>query len=216
VIVLGIHGGVTIRQHEAAAALIVAGRIAAVCEEERYTRYKGAYGLLPTRAIRACLDIAGLTMNDVDMVVSPGETYEDFDKTLRAFLRHEFGTCPPIRRAHHQLAHAATAFYGSGLPDAACIVLDASGDGISGMICHGDRESGLRVVETVPNKNSIGFFYTLMTYFLGYGDGDEYKVMGLAPYGEPSIDLSMVIRPDGDSWLFEPSFLRRSQSEIAI
>lgn len=207
-IVLGIHGGVTIRQHEAAAALLVDGQIAAVCEEERYTRYKGAYGLLPTRAIRACLEIAGLTMADVDLVVSPGETYEGFDETLRTYLRHEFGFCPPIHRVHHQLAHAATAFYGSGRPDAACLVLDASGDGISGMICHGDRENGLQVVGTVPNENSIGFFYTLMTYFLGYGDGDEYKVMGLAPYGESNIDLSQVIRPDGDSWRFEPSFLR--------
>ena len=57
------------------------------------------------------------------------------------------------------------------------------------MIAHGTRSGGIKVVEEIPTQNSLGFFYTLMTHYLGFNDGDEYKLMGLAPYGKPTIDL---------------------------
>lgn len=207
-IVLGLHGGVTIRQHEASACLIVDGRVSALCEEERYTRQKGAYGTLPFYAIKACLKQAGIAWADVDRIVTPGSTYVGFDDTIRAWLVHNFGSCPPIERVHHQMAHLAAAFYTSPHERAVCLSLDATGDGIAGGVALADRNEGLRIVQELPTAHSIGFFYTLMTHYLGFADGDEYKVMGLAPYGRPNVDLSPILKPKEEGWELDRRYFR--------
>ena len=207
-IVLGLHGGVTMGQHEPAAALSVNGKIVALCEEERYLRIKSCYGYLPHRAITACLAIAGIKFEDVDLVVTPGATYDNFDERWRDYLRHTFGSCPRLERVHHQHAHLAAAFYGSGQDSALCLSLDASGDGAAGMLAHATKKDGIKVFRELPKKNSLGYFYTLMTYYLGFQDGDEYKVMGLAPYGKPNIDLSRILKTTSDGWSFDWSFVR--------
>lgn len=207
-IALGLHGGVTLGQHEPAAALAVNGRIVALCEEERYLRIKSCYGYLPERAIRACLDHAGIEFAEVDLVVIPGITYGDAEARWKRYLQHLFGSCPRIERVHHQQAHLAAAFYGSGLEDALCLSLDASGDGACGMAAIASRTGEIKVVEEIPTSNSLGYFYTLMTYYCGFADGDEYKLMGLAPYGRPSVDLTRIIRPVAGGWQFDWSFVR--------
>lgn len=207
-VVLGIHGGLTLRQHEPSAALVVDGKVVAACEEERYLRIKDCYGRMPTAAIQACLDKAGLTIHDVDLVVSPGITYNHFSESISLYLKHEFGHAPRLERIHHQEAHIAAAFYSSGYDDALCVALDNSGDGACGMVAVASKKDGLRVVKEVPNTNSLGMFYTLMTYYLGYSDGDEYKVMGLAPYGKPDIDLTAVVKPVPGGWEFARNFVR--------
>ena len=211
--VLGIHGGVTSNQHEASACLIVDGRVVALCEEERYTRIKGSYGVLPARAVRECLRIGGITINDVDLVVTPGCTYDFFNERISDWLQHHFGHAPRVESVHHQMAHCAAAFYGSGYDDATVVSLDASGDAAAGFICHGTKD-GLKLVKRVPTANSLGYFYTLMTHYLGFEDGDEYKVMGLAPYGARGRELDLAaileLRPGG--WLFHNDFLRSDPS----
>lgn len=207
-IVLGLHGGVRVGQHEPAAALAVNGRIVASCEEERYLRIKSAYGYLPYYAIKACLRIANVRFEDIDLVVTPGITYGDFPQRIRDYLQHNFGSCPRIERVHHHMSHLASAFYGSGLEEAVCLSLDATGDGACAMVARASRSDGIRVLEELPTSVSLGFFYTLMTYYLGFIDGDEYKVMGLAPYGKPSVDLSQIIRPAPGGWTFDWSFVR--------
>ena len=208
-IVLGIHGGVTVGQHEPGASVIINGRVIAVCEEERYLRIKSCYGLLPVNAIEKCLEISGISINDVDLVVAPGITYKDQHERISDFLRHYFGHVPQLEIIHHQVAHLATAFYGSGLEEALCLSLDAAGDEASGAIAYATRKNGIKVIEYIPTNNSLGYFYTLMTYFLGFVDGDEYKVMGLAPYGTPNIDLSEIISPISDGgWKFNWSSVR--------
>jgi carbamoyltransferase len=207
-IVLGLHGGVTIGQHEPGAALIVDGRIVAACEEERYLRIKSAYGYLPYHSIRACLRMANIRWEDIDLVVTPGSTYGDFEARIRDYLRHSFGSCPRLERVHHQMAHLATTFYGSGLEESLVLSLDATGDGACAMMAHATRDGGIRVIEELPTNRSLGFFYTLMTYYLGFADGDEYKVMGLAAYGSPDIDLERIIRPVPGGWDFDWSFVR--------
>ena len=184
------------------------GKIAAVCEEERYLRFKSGYGHLPYYSVRACLKQANIRWEDIDLVVSPGSTYPDHAERLRDYLRHNFGPCPKIELVHHQRAHLATAFYGSGLEEALVLSLDATGDGSCGMLARASRGGGIEVLEEIPTRNSLGFFYTLMTCYLGFGDGDEYKVMGLAPYGEPSVDLGKIIHPTDDGWSFDWSFVR--------
>ncbi len=207
-IVLGIHGGVTLGQHEACAALAVNGRIVAACEEERYTRIKSAYGHLPLYAMRACLKQANVRFEDVDLVVSCGATYSGHAERLKDWLRHNFGPVKALELVHHQTSHLAAAFYGSGYPESLVLSLDATGDGSCGFLAHATKDGGIRVLEEMPTNVSIGFFYTLMTYYLGFADGDEYKVMGLAPYGAPTIDLSRIIRPTKDGWSFDWSSVR--------
>ncbi|OGO90155.1 MAG: hypothetical protein A3F10_06310 [Coxiella sp. RIFCSPHIGHO2_12_FULL_42_15] len=208
-ILLGLHGGITLRQHEPAAALVINGKVAALCEEERYLRIKSAYGYMPYYSIKACLQMANIRWEDVDLVVMPGETYVGFDDHIRQYLQHNFGSCPKIQLIHHQLAHLAVAFYSSGLDESLVLSLDASGDGDCSMLGYATRKDGIKVLEKIPADKSLGYFYTMMTYYLGFADGDEYKVMGLAPYGKPSIDFSAVIRPSIEGWEFDTSFLRQ-------
>lgn len=208
-IVLGLHGGITLRQHEPAAAIVVNGKPIALCEEERYLRIKSAYGYMPYYSIHACLKEAGIKWEDIDLVVMPGESYSNFEQHIREYLVHNFGSCPEIQLIHHQMAHMAVAFYGSGLDESLVLSIDASGDGACCMLGHATKQSGIKVLEQFPSDCSIGYFYTMMTYYLGFADGDEYKVMGLAPYGEPTIDLSKIIRPTSRGWEFDSFFLRR-------
>ena len=207
-IVLGLHGGVTVGQHEPAAALAVDGKIVALCEEERYLRVKSCYGYLPHRAIKACLKQAGVKWEDIDLIVTPGITYDDFAARWRDFLRHTFGSCPRLELVHHQQAHLAAAFYGSGLDEAVCLSLDATGDGSCGMLAYATKKDGIKVLEDMPTNRSLGYFYTMMTYYLGFEDGDEYKVMGLAPYGTPTVDLTEILQPVQGGWEFDWSFVR--------
>lgn len=207
-IVLGLHGGVTLGQHEPAAALAVNGRVVALCEEERYLRIKSCYGMLPERAIYACLEQAGVEWGDVDLVVTPGITYDDIAERWRSYLTHLFGSCPRLERIHHQMAHLSAAFYGSGMERALCLSLDATGDGTCGMAGLGSRAGGIEVLDEIPTRNSLGYFYTLMTYYCGFADGDEYKLMGLAPYGKASVDLTPLIRPCAGGWEFDWSYVR--------
>src|SRR3990167_10019344 len=116
-IVLGLHGGITLRQHEPAAALVIDGKVVALCEEERYLRIKSAYGYLPYYSIKACLQLANIHWEDIDLIVTPGESYREFDQHIRNYLTHHFGSCPKIHRIHHQLSHLAAAFYASGLEE---------------------------------------------------------------------------------------------------
>ena len=141
-------------------------------------RIKSCYGLLPVNAIEKCLEISGISINDVDLVVAPGITYKDQHERISDFLRHYFGHVPQLEIIHHQVAHLATAFYGSGLEEALCLSLDAAGDEASGAIAYATRKNGIKVIEYIPTNNSLGYFYTLMTYFLGFVDGDEYKGYG--------------------------------------
>src|SRR3990167_3058618 len=209
-IVLGLHGGITLRQHEPAAALVIDGKVIALCEEERYLRIKSAYGYLPYYSIKACLQMANIRWEDIDLIVTPGETYDQFDEHMRQYLLHNFSSCPNIQRIHHQMAHLAAAFYGSGLEESLVLSLDATGDGACAMMGHATRQGGITVLDRIPSDQSIGYFYTMMTYYLGFSDGDEYKVMGLAPYGKPSIDLSKIIYPTEYGWKLETSFLRQN------
>jgi carbamoyltransferase len=207
-IVLGLHGGVTLGQHEPGASLVIDGKVAAICEEERYLRIKSAYGYLPYYSVQACLKMAGIRWEDIDLIVTPGITYDDFETRIRDYLRHSFGSCPRLECIHHQQAHLAAAFYGSGYEDSLVLSLDATGDGSCGMLAEASRADGIKVIETIPTNKSIGYFYTLMTYYLGFVDGDEYKVMGLAPYGKPTVDLSPILRSSETGWEFDWSFVR--------
>ena len=106
----------------------------------------------------------------------------------------QFGpTKARMRFVDHHLAHAISAYGYSGLDEAAVVVMDGRGAWEATSIWHG-RNGRLEHVLTIPFPNSIGYFYSQFTEFLGFQpNSDEWKVMGLAPYGKPGIDLSAFI-----------------------
>ena len=208
--ILGIHGGVSNNQHDAAAALIVDGKLAACVEEERMVRIKGPRGLLPIESINAVLNEARLTMHDIDLVVHPGETYDDAPARITSYLRHYFGHAPSIRLVNHQTAHVASAFFHSGYERAMCLSYDAYGDGLSAQLAVASRQDGVKVLESREWTNSLGAFYATMTSYLGFLPAeDEYKIMGLAPYGSPRFDLSSFAKPVPDGYFVDMSFMRQ-------
>lgn len=193
--VLGVHCAFSNMTHEPGAALICDGKIIALGEEERFTRMKGGLGLLPFHSITFCLTQAGLTMKDIDLVVSDGETIKDtLDNNVRLFFKFHFGVVPPIRYINHQLSHLSAAFFYSGFRKSMCISYDGRGDGLAGVLAIGSSK-GIEVVEEIPIQDSLGLFYCAITQFLGFRQAqDEYKVMGLASLGTEGEDISSLVK----------------------
>ncbi|WP_025038579.1 carbamoyltransferase family protein [Bradyrhizobium sp. DOA9] len=192
--------------HDGAAVLVRDGRVLAAVEEERLNRIKHS-NKFPGQAIRHCLAAAGASLNDIDRIAFYAtESYcnamlrllfgsdphsgipLDARKLLQLMLSQEFGTqIEPSRLSFvsHHNAHAASAFAMSGYDQSLVLAIDGGGDFLSGMLAIGS-ESGLTQLETFPERASLGLFYLEAIQCLGYGLFDEYKVMGLAPYGDPS------------------------------
>lgn len=199
--ILGVHFVFNNLNHDSGAALICDGRLIAVGEEERFTRIKGAVGVLPVRSIQFCLKEAGLKMKDIDLIVSTGETIQErLDPDVKIFLKHHFGVVPPVKYIHHQYSHVASAFFYSGFKEAMCIAYDGKGDDLSGMLAVGSPR-GIKILERIPIKDSVGHFYCAITQFLGFRQAqDEYKVMGLAAFGEEGEDISSLITVSDDGY----------------
>lgn len=208
-IVLGISGGVRQGAQDGAAALLVDGQLVAAIEEERLLGMKHAVGLLPEKAIKACLKTAGISLSDVNVVATHGEGYADYEEVLGRWFRMNFGHCPPVRRYNHHLAHCASAYYASGFEDAMLFSADLSGDLVSTMLAHGNN-GAIDVLKTWARPNSLGIFYCLITQFLGFRrDSDEYKVMGLSSYGRPTVDLSWLLEFGTGEYHLHDEYIRK-------
>lgn len=196
--VLGIHGGFTINQHDAAACIFKNGKLIVAIEEERLTRIKSSNGMMPIMSVRTCLKQANLNIKNINYVTVIGKTYKDIKKRTTEWFFHHFGYSPIIKVIDHQLAHASSAFYHSDFKRSAIITYDAWGDRLSGILAVGDKKNGIKIYKKIPASNSLGAFYSAMTSFLGFKPNeDEYKVMGLAPYGKNTFDLSFFCKPRG-------------------
>src|SRR5688500_17007910 len=123
-IILGICGGIRLGNWDSAAALVVDGKLVAAAEEERFTRVKHAPGSFPTNAIHFCLEQQGIGIRDVDLVVFPGRTYKNMIERIKAYFLFAHGHAPQIELCDHHAAHAASAFYTSGLSDALVVTFD--------------------------------------------------------------------------------------------
>lgn len=203
-IVLGIHGGFRLGQHDPAAALMIDGKLVACIEEERLLRVKTPRGMPPIGAIAAVLKEAGVSMKDVNVVAHPGETYADVPPRIRSYFNHHFGHAPEVKMVNHQLAHLASGFFMSEFDEAMVLSYDAFGDRLSGALARATRDKGIEVLETRDDQNSIGQFYATVTSHLGFQPGeDEYKVMGMAAYGEPKYDLSQFAQVTDDGYFID-------------
>src|SRR6266403_1283963 len=212
---------------DSAACLIVDGKLAAAAEEERFRRMKHWAGL-PTQAIDYCLTEAGLDLRDIDHIAvnrKPGvnnlrrlqfvvthwphpklmwqkikniRSAASVKETLETTYRLELKAT--VHHVEHHLAHLASAFLVSGFQEAACVSIDGFGDFASTAMGFG-RGNDVNVEDRVYFPHSLGIFYSALTQFLGFPHyGDEYKVMGLAPYGEPNLlePLREVVRIQSD------------------
>ena len=209
--------GINAYHGNASAAIVCDGRLIAAVEEERFNRVKYAAGF-PAQAIRYCLREAGLALADIDHVGVPRNPYARLGTKIfyalrmpsfarnrvklltkftgvRGALAQTFDADPAklaaqFHRIEHHQAHLASAFFVSPFERAAILSADGLGDFASTMWASGDG-GGLRVEGSIAFPHSLGLYYTAVTQYLGFLKfGDEYKVMGLAAYGEPE-QLSM-------------------------
>jgi carbamoyltransferase len=204
--------GINAYHGNASAAVVCDGRLVAAVEEERFNRVKYAAGF-PAAAIRYCLKEAGLKLEEIDHVAVPRNPYARLATKLfyalrmpsfargrakvlvkftgvREALAAAFESDPKAIRAqfhrieHHQ-AHLASAFFVSPFERAALLSADGLGDFASTMWGSGCG-SRMDIDDAIAFPHSLGLYYTAVTQYLGFLKfGDEYKVMGLAAYGEP-------------------------------
>lgn len=208
-LVLGLHGAFTLGSHEASCTLIRDGEVLGIFEEERYTRIKGGHGILPHLCIKAALKQCAVKWEEIDLIVVPGITYPKHEERWRDYLTWKFGAnCPRIDVIHHQDAHLYCGRYHAHLEDPLVVSLDSRGDGACGAVMYATEARGVK--RYLPAENSLGLFYTMMTNLIGFEDGDEYKLMGLAPYGQPRIDLSDVLQSDVNGWRLNPLYVNSS------
>ncbi len=207
--------GLSAFYHDSAAALLVDGEILAAAQEERFSRRKHDE-LFPVSAVRFCLDMAGLRPEDLDYVVFYEKPLLKFDRLLETYLAYapaglsQFLQAMPlwlkvklnlpgvIRKAlgggyrrrmvftgHHE-AHAASAFFPSPYEEAAILTMDGVGEWHTATIGRG-RGNRIELLKALNFPHSLGLLYSAFTYFCGFKvNSGEYKLMGLAPYGDPT------------------------------
>jgi carbamoyltransferase len=191
--------------HDAAAALVIDGVCVAAAAEERFNREKHS-ARFPAQAAAYCLRQAGLALPDLDEVahafdyspfrpafsLSPASAQlysEVFSRdALLQLVRRDLPGFPAERfhQVPHHQAHAASACFTSGWPECLTIVIDGMGEVTSATAYHA-RDHQLHKLMEIAAQDSIGVLYSLITLHLGFDfNADEYKIMGLAPYGDPS------------------------------
>src|SRR3982751_686797 len=211
--------GISAYYHDAAAALLIDGQVAAAAQEERFTRKKHD-SRFPHSAIRACLEQTGTRPSEIDFVAFYDKPFLKFERLLETYLAFaprgfsSFRTALPVwvkdklfqrgtilqelkaiqagidwdKRllfSEHHLSHAASAYYPSPFESAAVLTMDGVGEWTTTSLGLG-RGRELKVTKEIHFPHSLGLLYSAFTYYTGFKvNSGEYKVMGLAPYGEP-------------------------------
>jgi carbamoyltransferase len=223
--------GISAFYHDSAACLVQDGKIVAAAQEERFSRKKHDADF-PRQAAEFCLKTAGIGFDQLDSVAFYDKPLLKFDRLLETYLAYapsgykmflkglplwlqqKLHTPRELDRGlsaqykgryvfleHHE-SHAASAFYPSPFEEAAIITLDGVGEWTTGSIALG-RGNHIELLEELRFPHSLGLLYSALTYFTGFKvNSGEYKLMGLAPYGEPIfkdkiIDNLLDLRADG-------------------
>lgn len=223
--------GISAFYHDSAAALVVDGRIVAAAQEERFTRNKHE-AAFPRAAIEYCLQAGGLAPEDLDYVGFYDKPLSKFERLLETYLAYVPRGYRSFRRAlplwlrlklhlpremrhglqdryhgrfvytsHHE-SHAASAFFPSPFDEAAILTCDGVGEWSTMCIGTG-RGNRIELSRELRFPHSLGLLYSAFTYYLGYRvNSGEYKLMGLAPYGQPVyrdliLDHMIDLKPDG-------------------
>jgi len=213
--------------HDGAAVLVRDGEVVAAIEEERLNRIKHS-NKFPVNSLRFCLERQGIQMRDIDcfafyatqeycnallariFLSRPAmKTQLEAKTVMHQLLQRQFECeIDPARITfvRHHMAHAVSAYALSGFERSLVVAIDGYGDFLSGLVAIGEGGS-LRETETFPQSKSLGVLYLDVIQFLGYGPFDEYKVMGLAPYGNPDTYRPILrglyeLLPDGGYELY--------------
>lgn len=221
--------GISCWYHDSAAALLRDGEVVAAAQEERFTRRKHDPEF-PTNAIRYCLRHAGIAARDLEAVAFYDKPFLKFERLLETYVSYaprglaSFMKAMPlwlkrklwipdllqreldfdgiiIFPEHHE-SHAASAFFPSPFETAAFLTTDGVGEWATTSYGTG-AGSGIEILGEVHFPHSLGLLYSAFTYFCGFRvNSGEYKLMGLAPYGEPRFvplirKELLDIRPDG-------------------
>ena len=211
--------GISCFYHDSAAAIVRDGTLIAAAQEERFSRKRHDDGF-PKNAVEFCLDYAGIKVEDLDHIVFYDRPFTKFERilqtyistfplSLKSFLKaipvwlkekmwipqrinDELGYEKRLLFADHHMSHAASAFLVSPFDEAAILTLDGVGEWETTTMGVG-RGNDIRLLKSIWFPHSIGLLYSAFTYYLGFRvNSAEYKVMGLAPYGEPRFyDLIM-------------------------
>ena len=204
--------GISAFYHDSAACLVRDGEIVAAAQEERFTRKKGDASF-PTHAINYCLSAGGVSPEGLLAVAFYDKPLLKFERILETYLgvvprgvrsflmagplwlkeklfmdrqiREGVGYGGKILYAEHHESHAASAFYPSPFDEAAILTIDGVGEWATASIGVG-KGKDLELLEEIHFPHSLGLLYSAFTYYTGFKvNSGEYKVMGLAPYGEP-------------------------------
>jgi carbamoyltransferase len=222
--------GISAFYHDSAACILRDGEIMAAAEEERFTRRKGD-ARFPQKAIEFCLRTAGISTAELSAVAYYDKPVTTFSRLLQSYLEYplqsyrSFSTSMPlwineklripnvidehlkglnaeIYFCRHHESHAASAFFCSPFEETAILIADGVGEWACTSIGVGEGNR-VRLLKEAHFPHSLGLFYSAMTQYLGFKVNlDEYKVMGLAPYGEPRyaaklLDSVLDLKADG-------------------
>lgn len=204
--------GISCYYHDSAAAILRDGIIIAAAQEERFTRVKHDHNF-PSKAIEYCLKSASCTIHDVDIVAFYDKPFQKFERLLESYLayaplglksawkgipiwikdklwiaehiRDELKYSGKIIYPEHHQSHAASAFFPSPFQEAAVLSMDGVGEWTTSSISHG-QDNTIKTLAEQHFPHSLGLLYSAFTYYTGFKvNSGEYKLMGLAPYGEP-------------------------------
>jgi len=230
--------GISAYYHDSAACLIQDGAIVAAAQEERFTRKKGDADF-PQNSVKFCLDRAGITTADLSYVGFYDKPFLKFERILETYLgvaprglksflqagplwaKDKLDMEGQLRKAldyegemlfaeHHE-SHAASAFFPSPFAEAAILTADGVGEWATTSLGVG-RGNDIELLREIRWPDSLGLLYSAFTYYTGFKvNSGEYKVMGLAPYGEPKyVDLIynelLDLREDGSFRLNQKYF----------
>ena len=223
--------GISAFYHDSAAALVIDGQIKAAAQEERFTRKKHDHRF-PSHAVDFCLNEAGLEPGDLDFVGFYDKPLLKFERLLETYLAYApagiqsfFRAMPlwlrqklhlpremsqALRKGYrkrfvfteHHESHAASAFFPSPFDEAAVLTLDGVGEWATASFGVGEGNR-IRLTHELHFPHSLGLLYSAFTYFTGFRvNSGEYKLMGLAPYGEPQyvdliLDRLIDLKEDG-------------------
>ena len=205
--------GLSAYYHDSAACLMVDGHIVAAAQEERFSRKKHDERF-PSQAIDYCLKEAGIGRDQIDHLGFYEKPLVKFDRLLESYIasaprglrsylmampiwlsqklwlakeiQSELGIEKDVLFGDHHESHAASAFYPSPFEEAAVLTIDGVGEWTTSSVAHGSS-AGLSMIREMRFPHSVGLLYSAFTYFTGFKVNEgEYKIMGLAPYGEPT------------------------------
>jgi len=204
--------GISCFYHDSAACLLQGGNIVAAAQEERFSRKKHD-PRFPKRAVKYCLEEAGITINDIDHLAYYDKPLLTFERLLMSYLtsapkglrswlqampswlgqklhiprvvKKETGYEGDVLYTEHHEAHAASAFYMSPYEKAAILTVDGVGEWATASYGYGQGNK-ITLLKELHFPDSLGLLYSAFTYFTGFRvNSGEYKLMGLAPYGQP-------------------------------